>query len=41
MRVGFWRRNLREKKSLGRRRIRWEDNINMVFKKWDGGHELD
>jgi hypothetical protein len=22
---------------LGRPRLRWEDNIKMIFKKWDGG----
>jgi len=25
------------KKQLGRHRRRWQDNIKMVFKKWDGG----
>jgi hypothetical protein len=29
------------KRSLGRHRRGWEDNIKMIFKKWDMGHGLD
>ena len=29
------------KTPLGRLRSRWGDNINCVFKKWDGRHGLD
>jgi len=29
------------KSPLGRPRSRWEDNINWIFKKWDGRHGLD
>jgi hypothetical protein len=29
------------KRPLGRPRHRWEDNIKMDFRKWDGGHGLD
>jgi len=25
------------KRPLGRPRHKWEDNIKMIFKKWDGG----
>jgi hypothetical protein len=40
--VGFWWGNLREKRPLGiPRRSRWEDNIRMIFRKWDVGFGLD
>jgi len=29
------------KRPLGRPRHRWKDNIKMIFRKWDGGHELE
>jgi hypothetical protein len=29
------------RRPLGRPRLRWEDNIKWIFKKWDGGHGLD
>jgi hypothetical protein len=29
------------RRPLGRPRRRWEDNIKMVFKKWDRGHGVD
>ena len=25
----------------GRPRRRWEDNLSWIFRKWNGGHELD
>jgi len=32
---------LEGKKPLGRHKSRWEDNIKMIFRKWDKEHELD
>ena len=29
------------KRPLGRPMRRWEDNIKIIFKKWNGGHGLD
>jgi hypothetical protein len=29
------------RRPLGRPRHRWEDNIKIIFKKWDGVHGLD
>jgi hypothetical protein len=29
------------KRRLERPRHRWEDNIKMIFRKWDVGHGLD
>jgi len=34
--TGFWWGKPEGKKPLGRPRCRWEDNINMIFRKWDG-----
>jgi hypothetical protein len=33
----FWWGILKEKKLLGRRRHIWDENIEKIFKKWDGG----
>jgi hypothetical protein len=37
VRTGILWENLREREKLGRPRMRWEDNIKMIFKNWDGG----